>query len=156
MKTLKIQTGDVMMTIKKIACCIDFSENAGRALDRALEMAEKFQAKLFVVHVLPPVVNPVLADMDLTWPDESKKSLILKVEERIEREYEIRIKGSVHSELVVLDGHVSSEILRFLEESEMDLVVVGSYGATGMGLVVFGSVANRVSHKAPCSVMIVR
>ncbi len=144
------------MTIKKIACCIDFSENAARAFDRALEMAEKFQAKLYVVHVLPPVVNPVLADMDLTWPDAPKKSLILKVEERIEREYGGRIGGSVHSELVVLDGHVSSEILKFLEESEMDLVVVGSYGATGMGLVVFGSVANRVSHKAPCSVMIVR
>ena len=144
------------MTIKKIACCIDFSENAERAFDRALEIAGKFRAKLYVVHVLPPVVNPVLADMDLTWPDEPKKSLILKVEERIEREYGARIKGIIHSELVVLDGHVSTEILRFLEESEMDLVVLGSYGATGMGLVLFGSVANRVSHKAPCSVMIVR
>ena len=98
------------MTIKKIACCIDFSENAARAFDRALEMAEKFQAKLYVVHVLPPVVNPVLADMDLTWPDAPKKSLILKVEERIEREYGGRIGGSVHSELVVLDGHVLKKV----------------------------------------------
>ncbi len=144
------------MPIKKIACCIDFSENADKAFDRAIEIAEKFQAKLYVVHVLPPVVNPVLADMDLSWPDASKKSLVLKVEDRIEREYGGRIKDIVHSELIVLDGHVSSEILRFLKESEMDLVVLGSYGATGMGLVVFGSVANRVSHKAPCSVMIVR
>ena len=145
------------MTIKKIACCVDFSENAKRAFQQALEMAETFKAKLYVVHVLPPVVNPVLADMDLPWPDEPKKSLILKVEEKIGREYGSMIHTSgVDSELVVLDGHVSSEIIRFLEENTMDLVVVGSYGASGMGLVVFGSVANRVAHKAPCSVLIVR
>jgi universal stress protein A len=35
-------------------------------------------------------------------------------------------------------------------------VVMGSYGLSGMGLVVFGSVAKRITHKAPCSVMIVR
>ena len=145
------------MTIKKIACCVDFSENAKGAFQQALDMAETFKAKLYVVHVLPPVVNPVLADMDLSWPDEPKKSLILKVEEKIGREYGSMINTSgVDSELVVLDGHVSSEIIRFLEENRMDLVVVGSYGASGMGLVVFGSVANRVAHKAPCSVLIVR
>ena len=38
----------------------------------------------------------------------------------------------------------------------MDLVVLGSYGLTGMGLVIFGSVAKRVARKAPCSVMIAR
>lgn len=144
------------MTINKIACCIDFSENAERAFEQALEMAEKFRAKLYVIHVLPPVVNPVLADLDLVWPDEPKKSLILKVEERIGREYGTRVKNDIDLELVVLDGHVSSELIGFLEQSDMDLVVVGSYGASGMGLVVFGSVANRVAHKAPCSVMIVR
>ncbi len=142
--------------MKKIACCIDFSENSDRAFDRALELASKFDASLYLVHVLPPVVNPVLADLDLQWPDEPKKSLILKVEEKIERTYGTRMGALEGSEIVVLDGHVSSEIMKFLEERDMDLVVVGSYGASGMGAVLYGSVANRVAHKAPCSVMIVR
>ena len=142
--------------MKKIACCVDFSENARAAFERALELAEKFQAKLYIVHVLPPAVNPLLEDSDWIMPEEPKKALILKVEEKIEKEYVSRIGENVDYELVVLDGHVSSEIIRVLEEKDIELVVLGSYGASGMGLVLFGSVANRVAHKAPCSVMIVR
>ena len=144
------------MTIKKIACCVDFSENAHLALQRAAELAEKFQAKLYVIHVLPPVVNPVETEADWVMPEEPKKSLILKIEEKMAQEYGSKIAHDVDSELLVLDGHVSSEIIRFLEENKIDLAVLGSYGASGMGLVLFGSVANRVAHKAPCSVMIVR
>ena len=44
----------------------------------------------------------------------------------------------------------------FIEEKKIELVILGAYGLSGMGLVVFGSVAKRVAHKAPCSVMIVR
>ncbi|MBW1827345.1 MAG: universal stress protein, partial [Deltaproteobacteria bacterium] len=62
----------------------------------------------------------------------------------------------IEYDLVVLDGHVSTEILSYLEENQTDVVVMGSYGLSGMGLVVFGSVAKRITHKAPCSVMIVR
>jgi universal stress protein A len=82
--------------------------------------------------------------------------LILNIEERINEEYESKINDDIDYESIVLDGHVSSEIIRFLQEKEVDLVITGSYGASGMGLVIFGSVAKRIAHKAPCSVMIVR
>lgn len=58
--------------------------------------------------------------------------------------------------VVILDGHIFSEIIRFARKEEVDLVVLGSSGASSMGLVLFGSVANTVDHKASCSVMIVR
>jgi universal stress protein A len=144
------------MTIKRITCCVDFSENAGFALQKAMELAERFQAKLYVIHVLPPIVNPLETEADWVIPEEPKKSLILQVEQKMAQAYGSRMSKDMDSELLVLDGHVSSEIIRFLEQKKIDLVVLGSYGASGMGLVVFGSVANRVAHKAPCSVMIVR
>jgi len=144
------------MTIKHIACCTDFSENAERAFVAALEMAEKFGAKLSILHVLPPVVNPMLTDTEWVLPEEPRNTLINKIEERMAQEYSARIGDAVDHELVVLDGHVSSEILSYLESTPVDMVVMGSYGFTGMGLVVFGSVAKRVCHKAPCSVLIVR
>jgi len=142
--------------IKKIACCVDFSLNARTAFDQALELAEKFQAKLCIVHVLPPVFNPVLPDSEYVFPEQPKDALIIKVEERIQQEYAASAGEGVEHEIVVLDGHISSEIIAFLGDEDVDLVVLGSYGASGMGRVLFGSVANRVSHKAPCSVMIVR
>jgi universal stress protein A len=142
--------------IKKIACCVDFSENAKAAFDQALELAERFQSKLYLVHVLPPVFNPVLPESEYVFPEQPKDALIIKVEERIQQEYASSVREGVELKIVVLDGHISSEIIRFLGDEDVDMVVLGSYGASGMGLVLFGSVANRVAHKAPCSVMIVR
>jgi nucleotide-binding universal stress UspA family protein len=142
--------------IEKIACCVDFSKNAKAAFDQALELAEKFQSKLFIVHVLAPVFNPVLPDSEYVFPEQPKESLIIKVEERIQQEYASSVREGLEHEIVVMDGHVSSEIIRFVGDEDVDLVILGSYGASGMGRVLFGSVANRVSHNAPCSVMIVR
>ena len=145
------------MVIKKIACCTDFSDNAEAAFVTALDMAEKYQAKLFVIHVLPPVINPVSTDIDWTFPDvPEQKSLLLNLEKRMQQDYGSRLKEDVNCELRVLNGHVSSEIITFLKDNSVDLVVLGSYGLSGMGLVVFGSVSRRVAHKAPCSVLIVR
>jgi universal stress protein A len=143
------------MAEKQIACCIDFSQNAEDAFVTALEMAEKYLAKLLVIHVLPLVINPILT-AEWVLPEEPKNNLILELEERMQKEYGDRIGDKVDYQLIILDGHVSTEILTFLNENPVDIVVVGSYGLTGMGLVFFGSVAKRISYKAPCSVMIVR
>ena len=142
--------------MKKIVCCTDFSENAEAAFVTALDMAKKYGAKLIVIHVLPAVANPVLAEAEWVFPVESKKSMIAELEDRMEEEYGSRIGDSIDSELVVLDGHVSSQVIKYLEENGVDLVVTGSYGLSGVGLVVFGSVAKRLAHRAPCSALIVR
>ena len=144
------------MSIKNIVCCTDFSENAEIAFQAAFEMAEKYQAKFTIIHALPPVVNPLLTETEWISPYEPIQSFVSKIEDRMQQEYGNRISDSVDYEFVVLDGHVSTEILKYLEEHHTDLVVMGSYGLTGVGLVLFGSVAKRVAHKAPCSVMIVR
>lgn len=152
------------MGMNKIACCTDFSENGKIAVGMAIELAEKYQASLHVVHVLPPQVNPFgvevdlseLADEGLGEIEEVKMSLAAKVEEQIAENWGERIADRFDYEIVVLNGHVSSEILRYVQEEKIDCVVVGAYGLSGMGLVLFGSVAKRVAHKAPCSVLIAR
>ncbi len=144
------------MAFKKFACCTDFSENAELAFNRALDLAEKYGAMLYVIHVLPPVINPLMSDVEQTLSDEPRKALILKIEDKMQQTYGVRVGETIPFELVVLDGHVTTEILKFVDENGVDLLVVGSYGLSGMGLVLFGSVANRLSHHASCSVMIVR
>ncbi|MEA3416359.1 MAG: universal stress protein [Thermodesulfobacteriota bacterium] len=144
------------MAIKTIAFCTDFSTNAEAAFVEAFDLARKYQAKLFLIHVLPPVINPLTTETEWVLPDEDSKSLILNLEERMQQEYGSRLTDQIDYELVVLNGHISSEILTFLEKNRIDLGVMGAYGLSGMGFVLFGSVAKRVVHKAPCSVMIVR
>jgi universal stress protein A len=144
------------MTVAQVVCCTDFSEHAEAAFQTALDMAQRYQAKLYVLHVLPPVVNPMLTDADLMLPEHPDENLVVSLNERMEEAYGSRIPDTVAFELVVRDGHVSTEILRFIEETDADLAVVGAFGLSGMGLVLFGSVAKRIAHKASCSVMIVR
>ena len=144
------------MPIKLIAVCTDFSDHSEKAFVTACEIAEHQKAKLIVLHVMPPIISPVYTEFDsvsITAPD---KSIVLELEERMEQEYGSRIKEGMDYELIVLDGHVSTTILTFLEEHHVDLAVLGAFGLSGMGLVIFGSVAKRIAHKAPCSVMIVR
>ncbi len=144
------------MAVNQIVCCTDFSDHAEVAFQTALDLAQRYDAKLFVVHVLPPVVNPMLTEADLMLPEHPDENLVVSLNERMQEVYGNRIPEAVDSELVVRDGHVSTEIIRFIEETDADLAVVGAFGLSGMGLVLFGSVAKRISHKATCSVMIVR
>ncbi len=152
------------MSIRKIACCTDFSENAEEAVTAAVEMAEKFGATLDVLHVLPQPVNPMVSDFEVPLLGEAmpqmsfdvRSSLAQKMKERMSEVYGARTSRLKGAKMVVLDGHVSTEIIAYLDEHDIDLVVLGSYGFSGMGLVLFGSVAKRVAHKAHCSVMIAR
>lgn len=144
------------MPINQIVCCTDFSDHAEAAFQAALDLAQRYGAKLYVIHVLPPVVNPMLTDTDLTIPEHADENLVVSLNDRMQEVYGNRIPDAVQRELVVRDGDVSTEIIRFIEETDADLAVVGAFGLSGMGLVLFGSVAKRISHKAPCSVMIVR
>jgi universal stress protein A len=143
------------MALQAIACCTDFSGHAHAAFEHALDLADKYEAKLYVIHVLPPAINPLLTEVE-RLASEEPELLLSRLQAKMQEEYEDRIGGDVDHELVVLSGHVSSEIIRFLKEKSIDLVLMGSYGLSGMGLVLFGSVAKRVTRNAPCSVMIVR
>jgi universal stress protein A len=145
------------MDIRTIACGTDFSEHADRAVAAATDLARRYDASLYVIHVLPPVVNPVLTEAEWIPPEEVPRDTVLtQIRERMQDRYGLAPSEGVTPEFVVLDGHVSTEILKFLEERGVDLAVMGSYGLSGMGLVLFGSVTKRVSQKATCSVLIVR
>ena len=152
------------MSIKKIACSTDFSENAETAFAAALEAAVKYDASLDVIHVLPHSINPMVSEFGLLPmgdslaenSEEFHQSLVNQMREKMEEKFGERIKHLKDSRLVILDGHVSTEIIAYLKEKDIDLIIMGSYGYSGMGLVLFGSVAKRVAHKAHCSVVIAR
>lgn len=145
------------MSIRTIACFTDFSENADKAVAAAIDLGRRYEAALYVIHVLPPVVNPVLTEAEWIPPEDVPRETVLtKIRERMQDRYGQVPSQDLSIEFVVRDGHVSTEILTFLDEQGVDLAVMGAFGLSGMGLVLFGSVAKRVSQKAKCSVMIVR
>lgn len=144
------------MKIQHIVCCTDFSDHSQNAFEASREMAEKYRARLTVLHVLPSIINPIIGNSEFMVPEKARKSLFQNLEEQMQTVYGDKITKAIDYDLKILEGHVSTEIIRFLEEKKADVAVLGAFGSSGMGLVLFGSVAKRVAHRAPCSVMIVR
>lgn len=144
------------MNLDRILCCVDFSSNADKAFNAALDLSQKYGSELHLLHVLPPAISPLITDVDLLVPSSTDSRMKDRLKDQVETHYVRRIPDTVTAVVTVSEGHVSSTILAYLETHEIDQVVLGAYGLSGVELVLFGSVAKRVAHKAPCTVMIVR
>ena len=144
---------------KNIAFCTDFSENADQAFLTAKDLAWHYGATLHIVHVM--VNFSVSPPLHATYiPIEYDPGFVQQIKEAaqgsIQERYINQIKDKQPYEVHLLSGYASTEILRTAEETEIDLIVMGSHGLTGLAHVLFGSTADRVVRRAPCSVLTVR
>ncbi|MBI4773729.1 MAG: universal stress protein [Deltaproteobacteria bacterium] len=148
-----------MKLFKSIMFCTDFSEGADRAFDVALELAKTNGARLFLMHVIPPIVSPSPAFEEFV-PNYSSIEFTEQVmnssQEKMAETYGARLDGYTNYEVRVENGYPSNRIVDFAEQNDVDLIVVGSQGLTGLAHVFFGSTAEKVVRKAPCTVMCVR
>jgi nucleotide-binding universal stress UspA family protein len=147
-----------MVSIKKIAFCTDFSENADQAFEMAFDLTQKYQALLIMIHVVPPLVfpSPVMEDFISEQANlQFSEDAIQRALEQIEKNY-LGKMGEYKNTLVrVLSGHPASEILNFVVQEKIDLVVMGTHGFTGLAHFFLGSTAEKVVRRAECSVLTV-
>jgi nucleotide-binding universal stress UspA family protein len=138
-----------------IVCCTDFSKQAEIALPAAVEQARRDGARLTLLHVVLPGA-PLLPGEEPHGADRlPDQQVVEKLTAYMRQRYESQLAG-LDWRPVLRRGHPSEEILAHLAESGADLVVMGSQGLSGMGLVLLGSVAERVSRRAPCTCLVVR
>jgi nucleotide-binding universal stress UspA family protein len=140
-----------MTTFKNILVPTDFSEPAEEATLLAVSFAEKFDAKLTLLHVyeLPPVYG--YGEM-LAWPAED-----------YEREAQKWLDGALSKlkeryprvEAILDTGRASERILAVAKDRNVDLIVIGTHGRRGLSHVVFGSVAEKVVRSSPVPVLTV-
>jgi nucleotide-binding universal stress UspA family protein len=146
-------------TFKNIAFCTDFSSHADEAFAVAKDLAWHYGATLHIVHVMVNFsVSPPLHStyMPIEYDPKFVEQVTAAASEAIESRYIAAIKEKQPFEVHLLSGYSSTEILRLAKENEFDLIVMGSHGLTGLAHVLFGSTADRVVRKAPCSVLTVR
>ncbi len=124
---------------RRILCPIDFSENSAVALRYASEEAAQFAAKLFVVHVenvrqaALPGTPAYVKELD------EHKRLLQEGKPTIE---------NIHYEQHYLRGNVVDELVRFADAREIDRIIMGTHGRTGVKRMLMGSVASAVSKTA--------
>jgi nucleotide-binding universal stress UspA family protein len=137
----------------------DGSETATSAVRQAIELARELGARLHVVSAYEPVSDQRLRServelpKDLQWIINPRED-VLSLLEAAEREAEHA--GVTNVETFARQGDAADAILDVAEEQRADLIVVGNRGMTGAKRFLLGSVPNKVSHHAPCSVLIVR
>ncbi|MEW5911750.1 MAG: universal stress protein [Thermodesulfobacteriota bacterium] len=146
------------MQFNLIVVATDFSPGADAAFAQGLSLARQHQAKLLVAHVMPPLVNPspLLDEMavnqtTLALRDGLRRSCLDELQSR----YLDHAQG-VQTETILLEGDPAREVARLLAERKADLVVIGSTGVSGLAETVFGSVAQKLVRRAPCSVLVAR
>jgi nucleotide-binding universal stress UspA family protein len=136
----------------------DGSETAAKAVVQAAELAASVQATLLIVSAFEPVSGARLREEAQEAPDDVRWMLNPRedVDATLGAAVELAEERGVGSRTFARQGDPADAILDVAEEQGADLIVVGNKGMTGAKRFLLGSVPNKVSHHAPCSVLIVR
>jgi nucleotide-binding universal stress UspA family protein len=136
----------------------DGSETATEAVRQATELAKAVDAKLKLVSAYAPVAEGRLRQERQQIPEDLQHLVNPKedVEALLKESAEKAEEAGVDAEIFPREGDPADAILDVAEEQKADLIIVGNKGMTGARRFLLGSVPNKVSHHAPCSVMIVR
>jgi nucleotide-binding universal stress UspA family protein len=135
----------------------DGSDAAGAAVDRAVRMAAALGGRLQIVSAYEPVPERRLRIERVHVPTDVQVNMrdeVLALLDAARREAEAA--GVTRVETFARVGDAADAILDVAEEQGSDLIVVGNKGMAGATRFLLGSVPNKVSHHAPCSVLIVR
>lgn len=143
-----------MISLKKILCPIDHSDCSKEALKYAVSFAMKDEAKLYLLHIIDiRSFNDSLVATSQQIPDEKTlEQLRTKLLDCIPEE----IRDDMEVEASVIPGIPFAEIISTAKEKEIDMIVIGSHGRTGISHMMLGSVSEKVIRKAPCPVLTVR
>lgn len=144
------------MNIHTILVPSDFSEYSDKAFGWALEMAEKWGAKVELLHVVPTPNYPPMMIADGGFNPADYESSLREDAEQQAKEIVSQVdRPGISIETKVLVGSPFHDICKTAEQDKSDLIVMGSHGRTGVSHVLLGSVAERVVRHAPCPVLVV-
>lgn len=139
---------------KKILIATDGSEQNKNAISYAIELAKLSGAKLYALYVVDTAAFASIP-MDAGWEmmyellqDEGKTAT--KGVEELAKE------AGVEVEQTVLEGHPSHEIIEFAEKNDVNVIVMGTLGKSGLDRFLLGSVAEKVTRNSKVPVLVVR
>ena len=144
--------------IESIVVGTDGSDTASEAVRQATVLARTLGAKVYLVSAYEPVPESRLRDERHQVPDDLQ--WLINPREDVDRTLEEGAVGmrsaGLDVETLAREGDPADSILDVAEEKEADLIIVGNKGMTGAKRFLLGSVPNKISHHAPCSVLIIR
>ena len=143
---------------RSIVVGTDGSDTAGKAVNEAIDLAKALGATISLVSAYEPVPKARLREearqtpSDLQWMVNPRE----EVDATLSDAADVVRDAGLEVEVFAREGDPADAILDVAEERGSDLIVVGNKGMSGAKRFLLGSVPNKVSHHAPCSVLIIR
>jgi nucleotide-binding universal stress UspA family protein len=150
------------MLIRNVLVAVDGSENSFRALDFALDLAEKFSSAVMVLNVSEVLAMGVIPQESTTSSFENMSIMgkdLRNIHEEILSKaisHAKAIKPDLTVSSMLKDGDPAIEIINVAKESGFDAIVIGHKGSGMLRERVLGSISEKVAHLAPCPVVIVK
>jgi nucleotide-binding universal stress UspA family protein len=137
---------------KKIVLAVDGSEISMNAAKHAVALAKSTGGELIAIHVVPPID---VMDIESFKPETLLSGLRKEGEKILSEVRDLAAKEGVSIQTHVEDGIPYDRICEVAEDSDADLIIMGSHGRSGIGKVFIGSVAERVISKTKCRPVLV-
>jgi nucleotide-binding universal stress UspA family protein len=139
--------------LKRVLVPYDFSDYSELALKYALSFAQRYQAELHLLHVLPP---HTINDPEIAWFPVTGEGSYHNATRRLQKAVPPETHLWCHVKHAVSEGHPYREVLQYAEKNEIDLISIGAHGV-GFGMrALFGSNVDRVLRQSPCPVLVAR
>jgi nucleotide-binding universal stress UspA family protein len=142
------------MNVKRILCPVDFSEFSRHALDYAVAIARWYDARLIVLHVVPPITTFLPSSGEGLYPP-----VVFSRQDLQQFDHELASFASASGDALirtqVVQGSVVGEIVGAATALPADLLVVGTHGRSGFDRLMLGSTTEKLLRKAPCPVLTV-
>jgi hypothetical protein len=134
---------------ERILVALDGSKHSEKALDQAISMARQCNSRLFAISVIDMFVESLaLAPALEEKMAKETRELLDRAKAKVEKEH-------IPCETIVrTGGHPHKYIVEEARAKEIDLIVMGTHGRTGLKSVLMGSVTERVIGHAPCAVLV--
>ncbi len=143
------------VNLKRILVPIDFSAQSRKAMQYALSFAKQFNAEvllLYIIEMTPLPAPPLMVVEDETTQSAMHESAAKELAQwRNEISSQVRVKASVRNGV-----SPQAEIVNAATEGNIDLIILGTHGRTGLAHFLIGSTAERAVRHTPCPVMVVR
>jgi nucleotide-binding universal stress UspA family protein len=146
---MTIAEASTRITLKNILFATDFSPAANVAFQYAGDLAQRFGAKLYALHVKEPP-NYALSSESFPTDDESCENQTLELRKTLLSKF-----PGLENEILIGEGNVWQVVASTVDKNEIDLIVVGTGGRAGVRKPLGGSQAEEILRHVRCPVLVV-
>ena len=144
------------MDFKNILVAYDSSSFSNMAFKRALDVAESNKSKITIVTVITGVYQPSIG-FTMKYSEKILEKYTKTLQKTFSNLESAAKEKNIKISLKILqDPSVAKAITNYVNSHKFDLVVIGSHGRTGLNKMILGSVANNITQKVKCPVMVVK